>query len=535
VQLNIRLIEGYAFGAIQPSAIITVKIDSAGNLKALEKILVEIAKALPEHRVEFKKIADHFDLSKIPEVRIFFDVLDRLNKFCGDQRFTPITTYNKDDSLVFVIPTLSPHMVKENIIALQKFSFGVSGHIDKSKLDDFVSNQKKQCRKYLPGGTNAGSFIEAAAERKIPFRLFNSKIIIFGYGSGSRIFNSSVTDEESFIGVTLAKSKFDTNRLLKISGFPVAEQFRVNSFDQASLLASKIGYPVVLKPEREEQGRGVHTHIADKDELSSVFDSLIKKYKILLLEKHVWGDGYRVYVLNEKVVRVRKLEAAHVIGDGEYNIKQLIDRENSAPSRNSISSSMKRIDIDSDTISLLKKQGMSLESIPNFGVKVVLSPTTNLSRGGSSVDFFNDLHPDNIDLCEQVSKTLHLRCSGVDLISVDASESWRSNGAVICEVNAQPQIGGSHRVDMHNDMVWGLVKKFPHITLNVCDDTNEDKYELYNASKSSLNITMGISSLLRSGCPTQYFNELHISDGLPEADREMVDMMLVSVMPEVDI
>lgn len=88
---------------------------------------------------------------------------------------------------------------------------------------------------------------------------------------------------------------------------------------------------------------------------------------------------------------------------------------------------------------------------------------------------------------------------------------------------------------MHNDMVWGLVKKFPHITLNVCDDTNEDKYELYNASKSSLNITMGISSLLRSGCPTQYFNELHISDGLPEADREMVDMMLVSVMPEVDI
>ncbi len=40
MQLNIKLIEGYAFGAIQPSAIITVKIDSAGNLKTLEKILV---------------------------------------------------------------------------------------------------------------------------------------------------------------------------------------------------------------------------------------------------------------------------------------------------------------------------------------------------------------------------------------------------------------------------------------------------------------------------------------------------------------
>lgn len=172
----------------------------------------------------------------------------------------------------------------------------------------------------------------------------------------------------------------------------------------------------MLKPEREEQGRGVHTQITDKDELNSVFDGLIKKYRILLLEKHVWGDGYRVYVLNEKVVRVRKLEAAHIIGDGEHNIKQLIDLENSLPSRNSISSSMKKIGIGSDTVCLLKKQGLSLEAIPNFGVKVILSPTTNLSRGGSSVDFFNELHPDNIDLCEQVTKTLHLRCSGVDLI-----------------------------------------------------------------------------------------------------------------------
>lgn len=179
MQLNIKFIEGYAFGAVQPSVLITVKIDSVGNLRNLGKILIEIGRALPEHIVEFKKIPCDFDFSKTPEVKIFFDVLDRLNKFCGDQRFSSIATYNKDGNFVFVIPTLSPHMVKENIIALQKFSHGVSGHIDKSKLDEFIFNQKKQCRRYLPGGTNAGSFIEAAAERKIPFRIFNSKMVIF--------------------------------------------------------------------------------------------------------------------------------------------------------------------------------------------------------------------------------------------------------------------------------------------------------------------------------------------------------------------
>jgi cyanophycin synthetase len=170
-------------------------------------------------------------------------------------------------------------------------------------------------RSLLPAGTNAGNFIAAAAERKIPFKIFNRKHIIFGYGSGSRIFNSSLTDEESVIGVQLAKSKVDTNRLLKMSGIPVAEQARVRNIDDAIRFAEKFGYPVVLKPEAEEQGRGVFPNIVHKAELKDCWRLLSNSsYKSVLIEKHVPGDVYRINTVDGEVVRVVKRDAPVVVG-----------------------------------------------------------------------------------------------------------------------------------------------------------------------------------------------------------------------------
>ena len=256
---------------------------------------------------------------------------------------------------------------------------------------------------------------------EFPFKIFDRKLLILGYGAGTHILNSSLTDDESINAVSMAKDKVTTNQFLSLSGFPVAQQAIVNSCNEALSFAERNGYPIVLKPRAEEQGRGVHTFLKSAQEVSDTYEVLTADYKRIIAEKHYFGDGYRVYVLDDQVVRVRKLSAAHVVGDGVQTVSQLIELENTNPKRGAIDASIKQIVVDDDVLSLLEKQSKSLSSIPDKDEKVfAFSHVEFVSRGGTSEDYLDQLHPANSKLCIDVTKAMGLKCSGVDLISIDA-------------------------------------------------------------------------------------------------------------------
>ena len=532
MKAEVKQIEGYAYGAIQPSVVLTFSDYSAGARDFNNK-LKQLLEYLPrlEDPQRFFDVDASIDQASNPVAIV--TLLDTLNQYCGDQRFTPIRVFEEGASLCFAFPTLSTAMTRFNMNAVKNLLDMVGQGTSSSNVQSFLEQHKGKARPFLPAGTNAGNFIAAAAHRKIPFKVFNRKYIIFGYGSGSRIFNSSITDEESSIGVSLAKSKVDTNRLLKMSGIPVAEQARVRTVDDAIRFAGRVGYLVVRKPESEEQGRGVCTFLQTQFELTQTFQKLIKKYRHLIIERHYFGDGYRVYVLNNQVVRVRKLEAAHVVGDGILSIQQLIDKENSADERNSISASIKKIVVDDDVKEMLQKQNLDLQDIPMAGTKVLLASTTNLSRGGKSTDFFESLHPENRRLCEEATKTIGLYCGGVDLISPDASIPWYKNGAIVCEVNAQPQIGAVGRVAMHDQMIHDAkIQQIP-ISVNVLDQEKYCAPSVFNKCDDRLKIIISSKHILDFGCPVQYFDELEIADDVSDVERQRIERMVVSVQPEL--
>lgn len=52
-----------------------------------------------------------------------------------------------------------------------------------------------------------------------------------------------------------------------------------------------------------------------------------------------------------------------------------------------------------------------------------------------------EFHEDNIRLCERAARVLRVDIAGIDLLIPDHRASWKEVGGVICEVNAQPQIG----------------------------------------------------------------------------------------------
>lgn len=478
--------------------------------------------------------AVRFNTTIAPELRSsaqadLVETVAMINQHCNDRSYTPISYVTIAGKSAFALPTLSTKLVISTTRALMNLC--KRANVTTDEVERFLTAIKKRNRRYLPGGTNALHFLDAAAERRIPFKIFSDRYLMFSYGSDTAIFNSSLTDQESVIAVQLAKSKTDTNRLLRLSGFPVAHQAVVRKTADLAKFTTAHGFPVILKPQHEEQGRGVHTFINDARELTQIHRQLSADYKDLIIENHVMGDGYRIYVYDGKVARVRRLQAAHVMGDGQNTIETLIATENATPQRNSAASSMKPIVKDAVMDELLVKQGVDLHTIPKTGQRIVLSPTSNLSRGGSSSDFIEELHPDNAKLCVDVTKTLGLLCSGVDLISDDAAVSWRENNTVVCEVNAQPQIGSSERVDLHNDMVWSAVGTPPKITLNIEHDPRNPESALYDRTRDEINVTVSAKSILLHGAPVQYFDTLTLSPHLPPNALGQLEALLGSVRP----
>ena len=528
MNITFQPLSGYAYGAIQPSIGISFSapFHVSTKLRLSLEVLCDQAAALRRSGSNSPNDADTgSDL--LPDLIV--RTTDHLSALAGDQRFTATTWMKEGESLQCVIPTLSPTLITWLVRTVLNEIGKRSEALSKHDCQQFIAFLTKKARPYLPAGTNASSLIQSAAERRIPFKIFDRKLLILGYGAGTHILNSSLTDDESINAVSMAKDKVTTNQFLSLSGFPVAQQAIVNSCSEALSFAERNGYPIVLKPRAEEQGRGVHTFLNSAQEVSDAYEVLKADYKRIIAEKHYFGDGYRVYVLDGQVVRVRKLSAAHVVGDGVQTVSQLIELENTNPKRGAIYASIKQIVVDDDVLSLLKKQSKSLSSIPDKDEKVLLSPTSNLSRGGTSEDYLDQLHPANSKLSIDVTKAMGLKCSGVDLISIDASKPWQENNAIVCEVNAQPQIGSVGRVDMHDMIIDRAGIEMLPVRLFVGQDGAKTSIPLFDRSQSRLDVHVTAKSILASGSPVQYFDQLTIDPNLPAEQIKRLNQLLVSV------
>lgn len=297
MNLNLRAIDGYVYGAIQPTA--ELQFSSTDSYPAhLVTGCAQLVKDLIAQGDPGPDDMEGFDDSHMPA--LMCRALDLLNRLSGDQRFTPITSLSRE---TYLLPTLSLGLTRQNLQLMGQVLNKTRGTVTPDVLRDMVAHAKKVSFRYLPGGTNPSNFIAAAGARKVPMKILSNGYLAFGYGSGSVIFDSSITDQEKSVGVGLARSKVDTNAFLKLSGFPVVEQQRITTLEQAQKFAETHGYPVVLKPENEEQGRGIYANITGADDLAHCFESATKTYKNLIMETHAPGDHYRVDFMGDQLIK----------------------------------------------------------------------------------------------------------------------------------------------------------------------------------------------------------------------------------------
>jgi len=530
MEIKVQAIEGYAYGAIQPSVLFYFK--DIGNIQALlSHALENFLSGLPASEDVSLFEGNNFVEDSETAPSRFLRAVEALNKYCDDQRFTGIKVFEQDKMLVYALPTLSTSMTRHNVSALNQFIHETNGVFSSNDVIKLVEKLKTHCRRYLPSGTNAGNFIAAAAEHKIPFKIFSNRYLIFGYASGSTIFNSSITDQESAIGVSLAKSKYVTNKFLRLSGFPVAGQARIASAKDAIKFARENGYPLVLKPENEEQGRGIFANITNKQDLLDCYSKVLKDFDKILIETHIAGYHYRIDFMEEKLIKAVRRQAPMIVGDGYKSVQLLIDALNKDPERLDPASSKKMVVLDDDLYRCLAIQNIMIDDVLPKGRTIFLKSISNLSRGGEQVHVESEVHPENLALCKSVARAMRLQIAGIDILSKDISKPWYTNGAAICEVNAQPQLGKGR-----TEIYWSVLREFlrppAEVTLNVSSKQSFGRSALYDTDLSQVNISLSVADVLSKGAPTQYINKLEIADDVSEADRRTLKQMLVSVMPE---
>ena len=320
-------------------------------------------------------------------------------------------------------------------------------------------------------GPSTQSIVDAAKQRAIPYlRLNNSSYVQLGYGAKQRRIQATMTDRTSALSVEIADEKFRTKEILKQAGIPVPAGALIRSLEEAIQVAENIGYPVAIKPEVGNHGRGITAQVTNSKDLKTAYASALRICDSIIVEKSFTGFDYRVLVIDGKMVAAALREPAHVIGDGKSSILQLVEKLNADPRRGiGHERVLTTITIDHMTERLLSFQGYKLNSILSKKEKLYLKSTANLSTGGTARDVTEAVHPDVQLMCERIARIIGMDCMGIDIVAPNLEHALVDGIAGIVEVNAAPGFrmhldpseGTARNVAINFvDMLFPLDKKF---------------------------------------------------------------------------
>lgn len=330
---------------------------------------------------------------------------------------------------------------------------------------------RERLKPHAPQGINRFGMVQAALAARIFRQTVVEGTYQFGTGALARLLDSSVTDKTSALGTQLAASKWLTTQMLRSSGLPAPRQMRVKTEQEAVAAAETIGFPVVVKPENLEQGRGVSADLITTEQVIAAYQKARQLSSRIVVEKHIEGHTHRLTVIDGQIIRVTRRQAGGVTGNGLHDVITLLNEIHGSEDYQRVSRRLdpSRLALDEEAIGLLKQKGLTPQSIPAAGQYIRLRRRDNINAGGTNIDVeLEDIHPANAQLALNAARLLRLDYAGVDLISSDITQPWWKNGAGICEINARPQLGSrNHETGYYEQILARLIGPSCHIPVHL--------------------------------------------------------------------
>lgn len=298
----------------------------------------------------------------------------------------------------------------------------------------------REIREEVRFGPSTASIVEEAASRGIPYiRLNDQSLVQLGYGIYQKRIQATTTAQNSMIAVDIAGNKHATKTLLGDMGVPVPKGYRIREIDELEDVLERVGFPAVIKPLDGNHGKGATVGIKSLEEARIAWERAKEYSRWVIVEQQLQGSDFRALVVNNRLIAVAERVPANVTGDGRHTIRELIEITNQDPRRGyGHENVLTQIDIDGQTMRLIKNAGYELDSVLPEGERLFLKTTANISTGGTAIDVTDEVHPKNVFLFERIAKIIGLDVAGIDIIAPNVSEPLKENGGGIIEVNAAP-------------------------------------------------------------------------------------------------
>ncbi|XJZ26914.1 bifunctional glutamate--cysteine ligase GshA/glutathione synthetase GshB [Bacillota bacterium Lsc_1132] len=289
--------------------------------------------------------------------------------------------------------------------------------------------------------------LKAAIKRGIEFEILDRVENFIALKSGNQIEyvkQATKTSLDSYITFLIMENKIVTKEVLKRKGIRVPDGKAYHRL--ADALADFELYQnkqIVIKPKSTNFGLGITIFTVDfsKEDYQKAFEMAFAHDQTVLLEEFMTGKEYRFLVMGDEVVGILHRVPANVVGDGEHTIEELVIEKNKDPLRGKgYKTPLEIIRLDEVEEMFLKNQSKKFSDVPNKGEIVYLRENSNISTGGDSIDYTDDIPDSYKNLAVQAAKAAGAVFCGVDMMIDDFSEEASADNYSIIEINFNPAI-----------------------------------------------------------------------------------------------
>ncbi|MGL4671213.1 MAG: bifunctional glutamate--cysteine ligase GshA/glutathione synthetase GshB [Cetobacterium sp.] len=262
-------------------------------------------------------------------------------------------------------------------------------------------------------------------------------------GKVEYIKQATKTSLDSYVTMLIMENKVVTKKLLKDNGVVVPDGRDYSDIDLAKSDYRKYSAGTVIKPKSTNFGLGI-TIFKDefsKEDYDKAIDIAFKEDSSILIEKFVKGKEYRIFVIDGEVVGVLHRVPANVMGDGKKSIEELVAEKNLDPLRGEgYKTPLEKIKLGEAEKMFLKAQGLDFKYIPEKNEVVYLRENSNISTGGDSLDFTDEILDVYKQIAIQSAAAVGAKICGVDMMIEDLKEENPKGNYAIIELNFNPAI-----------------------------------------------------------------------------------------------
>jgi len=317
----------------------------------------------------------------------------------------------------------------------------VESHIDCRNLE---IREASQLEGYEDMEVSTQMLIREAQARNIDVEVLDRQENLIKLSKGKKIEyirQATFTSKDSQISYYLMENKAVSKKVLREAeiNVPIGKDFSdielaLNSYKDFSKAK------IVVKPTSTNFGIGIS--FIEKNDFESYKKAVEKAFKhghSIIVEEFITGNEFRFLIIDDEVEGIVQRIPANITGNGTNTIEELIEMKNRDATNYKF---FKKYHIKKGVVekAYLKSQGLTFKHIPEADQQIFLRENSNVSTGGDSIDFTNQIHKSYKKIAIECAKAIDAKICGVDMMIQDISEQANEDNHSIIEINFNPSL-----------------------------------------------------------------------------------------------